>query len=73
MPKDETKAMTVRLPREQARELAKVAEVDGMTVADAIRTAIDEHIEARRKDDAFMERLRRSIDENRDILERLAR
>jgi hypothetical protein len=65
--------MTVRLPREQARELTKVAEVDGMTVADAIRTAIDEHIEARRKDDAFMERLKRSIEENRDILERLAR
>jgi len=73
MPKDETKAMTVRLQKEQARDLAKVAEVDGMTVADAIRTAIDEHIEARRQDDAFMERLRRSIEENRDILERLAR
>lgn len=73
MAKEEMKPMTVRLSREQARQLEKVAEVDGTTVADAIRAAIDEHIEARRKDDAFMERLRRSIEDNRDILERLAR
>lgn len=67
------KALTVRLPKDQARALEKVAEIDEMSVADAIRTAIDAHIETRRRDAGFAKRLHRSIDENRDILERLAR
>lgn len=69
----ETKAMTLRLPAEQAKELELVAEIDEMSVSDAVRSAIDAHIETRRKDGAFVERLRRSLEENRDILERLAR
>jgi Arc/MetJ-type ribon-helix-helix transcriptional regulator len=68
-----TKAMTLRLPAEQAKELELVAEIDDVSVSDAVRSAIDVHIETRRKDAAFMERLRRSLEENRDILERLAR
>jgi hypothetical protein len=67
------KAMTVRLPIQQARELEAVAEVDEMTVSDAVRVAIDEHIQARRKDAAFRARLHESIRANQDILERLAR
>ena len=67
------KAMTVRLDAEQARLLETVAEVDGMPVAEAIRVAIDEHIAARRQDEAFRESLSKLMDENRDILERLAR
>ncbi len=66
------KAMTVRLDPEQARLLETVAEVDGMPVAEAIRVAIDEHIAARRQDKEFREALRRLMEENRDILERLA-
>jgi hypothetical protein len=67
------KAMTVRLDAEQARLLETVAEVDGMPVAEAIRVAIDEHIAARRQDKEFRESLSKLMDENRDILERLAR
>jgi hypothetical protein len=67
------KAMTVRLDAEQARLLETVAEVDGMPVAEAIRVAIDEHIAARRQDEAFRESLSKLMEENRDILERLAR
>jgi hypothetical protein len=67
------KAMTVRLDAEQARLLETVAEVDGMPVAEAIRVAIDEHIAARRQDKEFRESLSKLMEENRDILERLAR
>jgi hypothetical protein len=67
------KAMTLRLPADKARELDAVAEADGVSVSEAVRSAIDEHIEARRNDKDFRDRLRRSIEENQEILERLAR
>lgn len=67
------KAMTVRLDAEQARLLETVAEVDGMAVAEAIRVAIDEHIVARRQDKEFRASLSKLMNENQDILERLAR
>lgn len=68
----ESKAMTLRLPQEQAQELEAVAQVDGVPVAEAVRTAITEHIEARRRDKAFQQRLRASLDRNQHILEKLA-
>lgn len=71
MEKDK-KAMTIRLTQEQASELEAVAATDGVPVSEAIRTAIGEHIEARRKDKEFRKRLRASIERNRKILERLA-
>jgi Arc/MetJ-type ribon-helix-helix transcriptional regulator len=67
------KAMTLRLPDEQARELEMVATADGVSVAEAIRTAIEAHIEARRHDAEFQLRLQRNLEEHRAILERLAR
>jgi hypothetical protein len=35
--------------------------------------AIDKHIEARRADADFQERLKRRVEEDREVLERLAR
>ncbi len=69
---EDTRAMTLRLPATQAKELETVAQVDGVSVAEAVRSAIEEHIAARRRDEEFRTRLRRSLEENRDILERLA-
>lgn len=68
----DTKAMTLRLATDKARELEAVAQVDDIPVAEAVRNAIDEHIQARRQDAEFRARLRRALEENRDILERLA-
>lgn len=68
-----TKAMTLRLPIAQAKELAAVAEIDQIPVSQAVRVAIDAHIESRRRDQEFKSRLKRSLEENKDILERLAR
>jgi hypothetical protein len=69
---DETKAMTLRLPAKQAKELETVAQIDQVPVSEAVRTAIETHIEARRQDKDFRERLRRMLEEQQDILERLA-
>lgn len=74
MPKPtETRSFTLRLPATLADELATVAEIDSVPVQQAVRDAVAEHIEARRKDRAFQERLRASAERHREILERLAR
>jgi predicted transcriptional regulator len=74
MPKPtEMKSFTLRLPAPLADELATVAEVDSVPVQQAVRDAIAAHIEARRTDKAFQERLRASAERHREILERLAR
>ncbi len=66
------KGFTVRLNEEQAAELEAVARVDGVSVAEEIRQAIADRIAARRQDDEFQQRLRRIIEENQQILDKLA-
>lgn len=68
----ETKVTTIRQSAEQADELDFVARVDGVPVSEAIRDAIAAHIDARRSDPAFQQRLRERIDADRNILKRLA-
>jgi predicted DNA-binding protein len=63
----------LRLPAEQADELEAVARVEGITVSDAVREAITEHIERKRKNKAFRDWLRRLMERDREILDRLAR
>jgi len=67
------KTMTLRLSDEQAEKLETLARVEGVPVAEAVRQAIDQRIEARRKNKAFQERLKRMVDENARALELLAR
>ena len=67
------KAMTLRLEEDLARELEAVARVEDITVSEAVRRAITDHVRAKRTDRAFQKRLDRFMDENRAILERLAR
>jgi hypothetical protein len=67
------KNMTLRLSAVQADELEVVARAEGISVSDAVREAITEHIERKRKDKAFRERLRAVMERDREILERLAR
>lgn len=68
----ETKVTTIRQPADQADELEFIARVDGVPVSEAIRVAIADHIQARRADPAFQQRLRTRIDADRNILKRLA-
>lgn len=67
------RAMSLRLPEEQASALAAVARTDGMTISNAVRESIDKHIESRRADQAFQERLKDRLNEDRRVLERLAK
>ena len=54
-----TRTTTIRQDAQQAAELDAVARVDGVSTSEAIRVAIAEHIEKRRRDPAFQERLQR--------------
>lgn len=69
----EHKAMTLRLPAEQAEALEKVAEVDGVSVSEAIREAIEQHISARAADKEFRARLAASMERHQRILDRLSK
>ncbi len=68
-----TKAMSLRLSEDKAAELEAVARADEMPVSEAVREAIDKHIAERRADKEFQKRLKRRLEEDREVLERLAR
>jgi predicted DNA-binding protein len=68
----ETKVTTIRQPADQADELEFIARVDGVPVSEAIREAIAAHLEARRNDPAFQQRLRERVEADRNILKRLS-
>jgi predicted transcriptional regulator len=67
------KAMTLRLDDERAALLEMVARADDQSVAEAVRSAIDAHIEERRGDSEFQERLRTIMKTHERTLERLAK
>lgn len=67
-----TKAMSLRLPKDQAAELAAVARTDEMPISEVVREAIHNHIAARRADKDFQKRLKQRLEEDREVLERLA-
>jgi hypothetical protein len=67
------KTMTLRLDDERAALLELVARADDKSLTEAVRDAIDRHIEDRRKDEQFMERLRKRHETERALYERLAR
>ena len=67
------KNMTLRLDDERAATLELIARAENQSVTDTGRTAIDEHIEARRKDAEFMDRLKKRHERERDLFERLAK
>jgi hypothetical protein len=66
------KSRTLRLPADQAEALEAIAGVDEVSVNEEIQRAITAHIEARRSDPDFRQRLKVSIERNREILERLS-
>ena len=67
------KAMSLRLPEDKAAELAAIARTDEMPVSEVVREAIDNHIATRRADKDFQKRLKRRLEEDREVLERLAK
>jgi predicted transcriptional regulator len=68
-----TKNMTVRLPDELAADTEALARAEGQSVNETVKQALSEAVERRRKDPEFRARLRRIIEEDRELLERLAK
>lgn len=66
------KAMTLRLDDQRHAELDAVARVEGTTIAQVVRNALLEHVEQRRRDPEFQDRLRRIMVQEREVLEKLA-
>ncbi len=67
-----TKNMTVRLPNELAADAEALARVEGQSVNETVKQALAEAVERRRQDPKFRARLRRIIEEDQELLERLA-
>jgi len=64
--------MSLRLPELMAAELAAVARTDGMPISEAVREAIEKHIAERRADKEFQRRLKQRLQEDQEVLKRLA-
>lgn len=68
-----TKNMTVRLPDDLAADAEALARAEGQSVNETVKQALAEAVERRRKDPKFRARLRKIIEEDRGLLERLAK
>jgi Arc/MetJ-type ribon-helix-helix transcriptional regulator len=66
-----TKVLSLRLPEEIAAEITAVARANGVSVSKAIRFAIEDYNAKERADKAFKARLKKRIEEDRDLLESL--
>lgn len=66
------KATSLRLSEELAAELAAVARAEGKTISEVVREAVGKHIAARRADPDFQERLKKRMEAEREVLERLS-
>jgi hypothetical protein len=67
------KNLTVRLDDELAADAEAMARAEGQSLNETVKTALREAVDRRRKDPKFKARLRRIIDEDRELLERLAK
>jgi Arc/MetJ-type ribon-helix-helix transcriptional regulator len=67
-----TKATSLRLPEHMAAEIAAVARADDMPMSEAVREAIEKHIAERRADKEFQKRLKQLLEEDQEVLKRLA-
>ena len=68
-----TRNMTVRLPDDLAADAEALARVEGKSVNETIKDALSEAVERRRRDPKFKARVRQIIEEDRELLERLAK
>lgn len=68
-----TKNFTVRLPEDLAAQAEAVARAEGVSLNETIKSALVEAVERRRKDPAFKKRVREIIENDRELLERLAK
>jgi predicted DNA-binding protein len=66
-----SKAMSLRLSEDLMAELAAVARAEGVPISDVVRAAVGKHIASRRTDKDFQAKVKKRLEENREVLERL--
>lgn len=67
------KNLTVRLDDELAADTEALARAEGKSINETVRQALREAVERRRRDPEFTARVKQTIEENRQLLERLAK
>lgn len=67
------KNLTVRLDDDLAADAEALARAEGQSLNETVKVALREAVGRRRKDPQFKARLRRIIEEDRELLERLAK
>jgi predicted transcriptional regulator len=68
-----TKNITVRLPDDLAADAEAIARVEGTSLNETVKQALAATVAQRRQDPEFKARVARIIEEDRELLERLAR
>ena len=66
------KNLTVRLDDDLAADTEALARAEGKSLNETVKIALSEAVERRRSDPAFTDRVRRIIEQDRELLERLA-
>jgi predicted transcriptional regulator len=64
---------TVRLPDDIAADAEALARAEGQSLNETVKQALIEAVERRRDDPGFKARLTKIIEQDRELLERLAR
>ena len=65
--------LTVRLDDELAADTEALARAEGRSLNETVKQALREAAERRRRDPEFKAKLRRIIEQDRELLQRLAR
>jgi hypothetical protein len=68
-----TKNLTIRVPDDVTANAEAIARVDGVSLNETIKQSLVEAIERRRQNPEFKTRLKKIIEEDRELLERLAK
>jgi len=68
-----TKNLTVRLDDELAADTEALARAEGQSLNETVKSALRDAVERRRADPKFKARVKRIIEEDRELLERLAK
>lgn len=64
---------TIRMPKTMKAELVAIAHSRNISIADALREALEQYITTRRNAEGFKERLEKLFEEDREVLDALGR
>lgn len=67
------KNLTLRLDDELAADTEALARAEGQSINETVKQALKEAVERRRRDPNFKARVKRIIEQDRELLERLAK